>query len=720
MADVFVSFLWHHHQPSYREGPGGSYAMPWVRLHAIQSYYGMARLAQQHPDTHLTFNLVPSLLIQLDDYAHGRAEEEHLRLTAKPAGELSGHEVAFILDEFFHANRETMIRPHERYGELLRKRRFDRRTATAAAEDFSTQDLLDLQVWATLAWFFPQLQRGDGVVAELVAKERHFTEDDKGAMLARQRDILSSVVGMYRQLQDQGSAELSVSPFYHPILPLLCNMARAREALPSLSLPRRRADLTDDARTQLSRAVEAYREAFGREPRGLWPPEGSVSPEVVELAAEGGFRWLATDEGILARSLGCPLERDRHGDLKRGEALYQPYRVVAGDAEAAIIFRDRAFSDRIGFHYYHRPGAEAADDLVRRLLRIGQRTGSKDAFVAIILDGENAWEHYRDGGVAFPSHLYARLSSTPGLHAVTVSEYLDAHPPTATLPRLASGSWINADFSVWIGHEEDRRAWEALADTRRFLVEQTTAAPRSDAASEAWEELYIAEGSDWFWWYGDDRTSANDAAFDRLFRGHLQNVYRLLGQEPPASLDEPIGVAGPAAWTLPQGFMELQADGRATDFFEWLSAGMYDRARDRGVMNKQSGDIIRRVYFGFSKDELYLRVDTGEEFVSDVPGGGRLVFSFLEPHAIEVAVAELHSSTPQVLMGGRPPGARAAAGKIFEVACRFDELGLRPRDSVRFTVRLFDGDKLLERAPRAGAIGFTVPTADFEHEMWQV
>ncbi len=721
MPDLFVSFLWHHHQPSYREEPGGRYAMPWVRLHGIKGYYGMAWLTAQHREAHVTFNLVPCLLEQLEDYARGTAREKHLELTAKPAEELSESEVRFILDEFFSANWETTVRRHGRYGELLRQRHFGARSAKEVAASFSPQDLRDLQVWSTLAWFFPPLLQQDAVLRELAGKGRGFTEQDKAAMLERQQDVLARVIGMYRELQDQGSAELSVSPFFHPILPLLCDMSRAREAMPSLPLPSNASDLTEDARTQVRRAVESYEQYFGRPPRGMWPSEGSVSPEVVTLAAEAGFQWLATDEGILSRSLDQRLERDAQGKLKKPDRLYQPYRASANGSSVAVLFRDRPLADLIGFQYYHRPGREAAADLLRRLKDIGS-TASKGALVSIILDGENAWEHYRDGGVSFLRALYRGLVETDGLHPVTVSEYLEDHPPKQTLPRLFSGSWINSDFGVWIGHEEDRTAWEALGEAREFLVEQTQDAAPSEAAEQAWDELYAAEGSDWFWWYGDDRSSGKDSEFDRLFRRHLQNIYRLLGEKPPDSLEEPIArSAGAPPWSVPRGFMQLEPDGRPTDFFEWLPAGLYDRERDRGVMEGQADERIRRVYFGFSAQEFYLRVDTQRDWTADIPQEACLAVVFTEPRGIVLDILDPTAKQPQVRLQGQPCAeARAAAGKVLEVGCPFQALGFQPRAQVRFALRLLVGEEVLEGAPRAGDIHFEVPTADFEDEQWQV
>ncbi len=670
--------------------------MPWARLHGIKDYYGMAWLAQQHPEVHLTFNLVPSLLDQLDAYARGEAEDEALRLTARPAADLAEGEVHAVLSDFFAANWDTMVRPHARYAELLLKRRFGRRTAAQAARDFAEQDLRDLQVWATLAWFFPQLLADDPVLTGLVRKARGFSEDDKAAMLAKQREVLAAIVPMYRGLQERGTAELSVSPYYHPILPLLCRMERAREAMPDLPMPRGRMEFGDDARTQVARAVERYEAAFGRPPRGMWPSEGSVSPEVPPLLAEAGIRWMATDEGILCRSLGCALHRDPSGLLREWETLYQPYRVAAGGGEVAVVFRDHYLSDLIGFHYYHRPAEEAAHDFVGRLSAIGRAAGRSDAFVAVILDGENAWEYYQDSGIPFLHALYRALASTPGVRTATVSEYLEAHPPTATLPRLFSGSWINSDFAVWIGHSEDRRGWEVLAQTRQFLVERAAQSPPPDALAQAWEELFVAEGSDWFWWYGDDRSSAQDAEFDRLFRGHLKNAYRLLGARPPEALDEPISQPRAPAYSRPTAFVRRAVDGRRGGFFDWSGAGLYERGHDGGAMEKAGADQIRAVYFGFTESEAHFRVDFRDGALAELPPAASLVVAFTAPREVELAAGPLSGGAPRVRVGGEASrDGRAAVRDLAEVACPFEELGFRPGETARFHVRLLDGDTLV-------------------------
>jgi len=720
MGDVHFCLLWHHHQPCYREGPEGAYAMPWVRLHGIKDYYGMAWLARQHPEVHLTFNLVPSLIAQLDDYAAGTAQEAALRLTAKPAADLTPTEVQFLLNEFFHANRDTMMRPHPRYYELLMKRRFGTKTASQVATDFSQRDLLDLQVWATLAWFFPRLLRDDPVLRALLAKGRYFTEDDKAAMLAKQREVLAAIVPLYRALQDRGSAELTTSPFYHPILPLLCRMESAREALPKLTLPRRVADFAEDARAQVSRAVESHRAHFGRAPRGMWPSEGAVSPDIPPLASEAGIHWIATDEGILCRSLGCAFHRDSHGLLAEWSQLYQPYRVAAGSADVAIIFRDRVLSDLIGFQYCHRPPQEAARDFVARLLAIRKAADGKDTLVPVILDGENAWEYYRNSGEDFLHELYSLLGSTPGIRPLTVSEALEALPPRATLPRLFPGSWINSDFGVWIGHAEDRRAWELLATVRDFLAAHAAATPDTPGLAAAWDELYVAEGSDWFWWYGDDRSSLQDAEFDRLFRQHLGNVYRLLGERVPDELAEPISQPHTPLFRQPTAFIRPAVDGSGGGFFDWAGAGLYVRTHDSGVMQQGTPDAIQRVHFGFDEREFYLRLDFAADLLQNLQGPARVLLCFSEPRDLTVEIGLLGSPPLRVRLDGHDaPECRAAQRDVLEVACPFDVLGFRPREAARFHVRLMSDGVVVERAPRAGVLAFEVPTPDFEREMWQ-
>ena len=560
MPTVHLAFLWHQHQPNYRDLRTGRSALPWVRLHGVKDYYGMARLlleaAENGAPVRATINLVPTMLAQLQAYAAGSATDPHLELSSRPAADLNADERASALDLFFEANRPNVIEAHPRYAELLAKRRLDEVKAEDVADQFSDEDIRDLQVWANLAWFHHTIIERDEHLRDLIQKDRSFSEDDQAFVLARQREVLGEVIGLHRRLQDDGIIEISTSPFYHPILPLLCNMEDARVALPDTPLPVGWTPLVEDAREQLARAVAQYETLFGRRPTGLWPSEGSVSPAMLPLVAEQGFRWLATDEQILARSIVENFDRDNGNEnedesttedpMVAAEKLYQPYQARTPHGELALVFRDRQLSDLIGFEYQRWDSHHAVQDFLGRLRSIGRRVESPSALVPVILDGENCWEHYPGGGVPFLRELYRELSRSDDIRTVRIGEHLIEHPPGKTIKRLFSGSWINHNFYIWIGHEEDLCAWEYLLrvrqDLQRFAAELADANDEAQARlRQAWESLYAAEGSDWFWWYGEDHTSDQGPIFDELFRTHLKNVYHFMGRsQPPPFLNIPV------------------------------------------------------------------------------------------------------------------------------------------------------------------------------------
>jgi alpha-amylase/alpha-mannosidase (GH57 family) len=380
--------------------------------------------------------------------------------------------------------------------------------------------------------------------------------------------------------------ELSTSPFFHPILPLLCDTDVYMRTHPGARRPRRPFRHPDDAADQLTRAVSYHQALFGTAPAGTWPSEGSVSDAMVPLVAAAGLRWMATDELILARTLGLSFTRDNQGRVEQPERLYTPYRVRVGDASVSCLFRDHVLSDLIGFTYSGWGADAAADDFVRRLVdsgrRYAERGGRGEPVIPIILDGENAWEHFEGGGRPFLRALYQRLSTHPELRTVTMAEA--CAEPAEELTSIFPGSWIDANFSIWIGHADDQRAWSQLADARDAL----DFAGAAEGAAAAREEVLIAEGSDWFWWYGDDHSSAHDAEFDDLFRRHLRNVYRLLNRPVPDELYVPNRSTdrAVAAQIDPTGRIAPTIDGELTSYFEWLGAGSYEAHDVAGAMHK--------------------------------------------------------------------------------------------------------------------------------------
>jgi alpha-amylase/alpha-mannosidase (GH57 family) len=741
------ALVWHQHQPYYKDLATSDYILPWVRLHGIKDYYGMARLLADFPGVRCSINLVPSMLVQLDDYVRNGAADPFLRRTRMAADSLAEEDVYFLLDHFFMAQWDRMIRIHPRYAELLALRRMSRLGAAQVAADFDTQALRDLQVWFNLAWFHPVCFEESETLRILRDKGRDFSEDDKAAMLGEHDRFLARVIPLHRELAQRGQVELTTTPFYHPILPLLCDIQSVREALPNAKLPKDPASLKDDAEEQIRRAVAFHREQFGVAPRGMWPSEGSVSPEIVPLIARHGIEWIATDEEILEHSLGQPLRS--HGKIDQPGELYRPWRVEHGGGALQMVFRDHNLSDRIGFHYQSvEDGHAAALDFLDCVNACaGGEPAGDETLVTVILDGENCWEHYPNQGVEFLRGLYANLENeSHGVKGVRVCDFLRERPASRTLPKLFRGSWINHNFYIWAGHSEDRRAWEYLYRVRADLAAATKELDErgrtetdTGALTNAWEELLIAEGSDWCWWYGDDHSSGNDSAFDLLFRTHLKNVYVFLGRMPPEFLDVPIKASVRAGrYTLPTGALAVKIDGRATHYFEWLPAGRYRPAEDGGTMTAAGEPLLRQIFFGYEPKNLCVRIDLAaepERAMSSFASAGDEADIAREAPAEPVAAIRLRfpGSGQQLsllpggdqrftLDGDWPAGAsrnvQVCWRDIVEMRVPFALLGVRPGDDLDFFVEVSGETRAGERYPRNCAISLVVPPEDIHEHEW--
>jgi alpha-amylase/alpha-mannosidase (GH57 family) len=738
MADIALTFVWHQHQPYYPDDVYGENPMPWVRLHGVKDYYGMALHLLEVPEMHCTINLVPSLLLQLRAYTEHNASDRFLNVSRIPAEDLSENDCLFLLDHFFMANADHMIRPFPRYAELYQRRALGRSRSQDVLRRFHARDLRDLQVWFNLAWVHPLAVEQDECLRELREKGRNFSNEDRDALLAKHLEILKRIIPLHKKLADSGQIELTTTPYYHPILPLLFDKKLAREAMPEAKLPRYTGGYLDDAAVHVRRAVDEHERIFGHKPKGMWPAEGSVCQNMLPLLAQHGIRWIATDEEVLSASTHGSVSRDGRGHVRNPEKLYQAYRVREGDAELNIVFRDHALSDLIGFHYQRSDPDAAADNFMSCLYGISQVIQRDEpALVSVILDGENCWEHYPGGGVAFLRALYHRCTKTPGIKPMRVGDYLERYSRSETLPRLFAGSWISHNFAIWIGHEEDNTAWDALHSTRTYLRQKTELAASareaghpegaagSDALERAWEEIYIAEGSDWFWWFGDDHSSAQDALFDYLFRKHLQNVYILLGDTPPPELGRPISSKGQRVhYTLPRAFLEVTIDGRYT-FFEWVSAGRYICQNERGTMAMAMPGPLEELYFGFDLSLLLIRLDCDRPAKSALADCDVWRIGFIEPPGFEVRVSNpgRADQKAELLHDGEPIlGIDIPVGidQIAEVAIPFDALGVVVDRYLQFFVELLRDGQSIDRAPREGAIVLNRPSRDFEQIMWDV
>ncbi|MDO8535562.1 MAG: glycoside hydrolase family 57 protein [Candidatus Omnitrophota bacterium] len=539
-----VAFLWHMHQPCYKDTVTGKYLLPWVRFHAVKDYFPMAALLQGFDNVRATFNLVPSLLEQINDYALNDATDIFLDLAAKKASSLTTDDKLDILENFFRVNFKHFIEPNERYMELLIKKGLHNtsdKSLKKVAGSFSVQDMLDLQVLFNLVWFHSISIDEDINLKDLIRKGSSYTEEDKEYVLLKQKEIISQVIPLYRKLQDAGQIEISATPFYHPITPLLCDTSIARVSTPGMDLPKKRFSHPEDARWHIEEAIKYHTEQFGVAPRGMWPSEGSVSDEALEIMASCGIKWAATDEDILFKSLslqGTKRKADIHPDRR---IIYEPYKFKRGSKSLSLVFRDKNLSDIISFNYNSWEQRAAADDLMShfRLIAESCKRASDKPLVTIAMDGENAWEYFADNGRTFFETLYEHLDDDDELEAVTIGGHLGhGSPKGKPLDKVFPASWINHNFKIWIGEEQDNVSWDYLSAVRKDLVKYTkeyekNGKDNSESVRKAWREFYIAEGSDWNWWYSGKAHMGADNPFDRLYRTHLKNVYKYLKKDVP-------------------------------------------------------------------------------------------------------------------------------------------------------------------------------------------
>ncbi|MFZ0213125.1 MAG: glycoside hydrolase family 57 protein [Candidatus Acidiferrales bacterium] len=731
MSRVHLVLLWHMHQPLYRDPTTNRYVLPWTRLHALKDYWGMARTLGEFPDFHATFNVVPSMAEQIEEYASGDFNDPWVDVAFKPAADLNVAEQQEILDRAFQVNHENLMSRWPRFVELFQ--RTQKLGHERALAQFNVRDWRDLQLLSQLAWMDEEYLVRDPVVSELARRGENFSEDDKQKLHAKQEELLRQVLPVHRELAERGQIEISTTPFYHPILPLLCDSRIARVAnphSPELSPPFR---FSEDAYEQLIRARRYHEKLFGRAPEGLWPSEGSVSDEALGIAAEMGFRWFATDEGILGRTRNIGFWRDGAGVPENAQELYSPWRFRLRGKEIYGFFRDHYLSDLVGFVYSRMNAHDAAEDFHRRLRAIGERTtGEKPATVSVILDGENAWEYYPGNGREFLRQFYRRIAEDPEIRALTASEAIASAGEIGTLEGIFPGSWINANFDIWIGASEDIRAWELLRDARQTYAEAEAASrivspdsavsPNLAAApnlSAAYDSLLAAEGSDWCWWYGPEHGSQNDREFDELYRKHLAQVYTALGREAPRALAEPIKQIGlRAQGTPPTDWLRVDIDGRVSSYFEWLGAGQYSMGRRGAAMHGQIY-FVGELFYGFNAEWLFVRVDPlRESFEQFSDWEFRFLFQAgsevkLSLRLREGKLAEISAEKDGVKILMDPGKIVAAVGKVIEAGVAKELFSLRGQNTVRLSVSLWREGLPVELLPPEGSIELRLGEENF-------
>jgi len=538
--------LWHMHQPDFRDHNTGEFKQPWVYLHALKDYSDMAAHLEAHPRVKAVVNLVPILLDQLEDYAEqfssGSLRDPLLRLLVHEDFERLGEaERELLLNQCFRSNHSKMIEPFAPYKRLRDLYEFVSAQGGEAGRYLSGQYLADLVTWYHLSWTGETLRRERELLVQLMTQGAGFSHAQRCALFALVAEVVGGTIERYRRLSHSGQVELSTTPYFHPIGPLLLEFDSAREAMPEAPFPR--VDAYPGGRSRLiwhvREAQASHARRFGAPASGMWPAEGAVSMPFCELLAEQGVTWAASGEAVLLNSL----RKSGLGTESRAQALYRPHRVGSDGRTLSCFFRDDRLSDLIGFEYKDWHGNDAAADFIQQLEAIRTEAPEGETpVVSVMLDGENAWEFYPYNGYFFLRSLYEALSSHPWIETLTCAQAaVDPRHASSRLPQLVTGSWVFGNLSTWIGSADKNRAWELLVSAKQSydLVLASGRLSKEEATAAA-RQLAACEGSDWFWWFGDYNPAESVRSFDRLFRAYLANLYRLLKLSPPPQLDEPV------------------------------------------------------------------------------------------------------------------------------------------------------------------------------------
>ncbi|HEX2368867.1 MAG TPA: glucodextranase DOMON-like domain-containing protein [Acidimicrobiia bacterium] len=703
---IYLNLMWHQHQPLYPKDFDGVVTRPWVRLHAAKDYLDMAALVGEFPELQVTFNLTPTLLLQLEDLAEGTIDS-YWQHTAIPAEDLTLGQRRFVVERFFDVNPRIIDR-FPRYGELAAMR-------TMPPEVWEDEDITDLQVLFNLAWTDPSFLEQEQLAA-LVEKGSGFDEDDKQTVLDEHRRIVEEVIPLHAEMWEDGQIEVTTTPLAHPILPLVADQSLAAVGDPAALLPESGFSEVVDADQQVIRGLDTAERLLGRRPQGMWPGEGSVAQLVMSLFSKNDVQWVATGEDVLAQSVDIgSFTRDADDVVAEADVLYRPWEaMLSRNPPVPMFFRDNLLSDLIGFEYSGTGAEAAADDFMARLEdiadqleEVGYDNPDLPPVVSVVLDGENAWESYENDGQDFLRALYTRLSEADWVETITPSGYLERFGEPEPLEEVFPASWFQPNFATWIGEEEEATAWEYLAEVRGDLDAAESEGAASQAELEAaYEAMLFAEGSDWFWWYGSDQESGDDEYFDTAFRALLGEVYRSLGQETPDFVAVPIIAEEPiAAEGQPAGLLTATIDGEQEA--AWDQAGAY--LIDQSVLR-----------WGFDQEALSLLLDLpstgGFEIYLGGPSGDKVATTFdgvpLGFGATSVILWDGEAASLCPPGGVRHPevctGVASAIGEVIEIGVPLDAIGpIESGDVV--LAKMVDPGAGPRPLPRQGPMGLQVP-----------
>lgn len=601
-----IAFYWHMHQPVYQLSPTGDFLMPWVRLHAVKDYLDMALWAKKFDKLKLNFNFVPVLINAIINYGENEAHDIHSRLTITPQDELTNEDKIFILNNFFDANYQTMILANPEYHRLYQ---IVQSSGTEDTSIFSNQEYADLMALFNLAWIDPSFKTSNSELKKLVKKGKNYTLEDRIAIIQIQRDIIKKIIPTIRKLIEKNKIEITTSPYYHPILPILLDYKNIKKnSSPANDLQDLKTDL--DAKMQTKMALDRIEEVFGKRPRGVWPSEQCVSTKTLEMLSSLGVEWSLSDEGILANSINFEFEHDFKGYIKEPYHLLKTYKYKTSTSDLKMVFRESTIPNLIGFEYQNHNPIATANDLYDRIKVLQSKILSSpdnEHLLTIALDGENCWENYLEDGASFLKTLYTLITEDDSLETVLLSDYLEKTKEDKLLPKIASGSWINRNFKLWIDEPVKDIAWTYLKRVRQDFANFVKREPLNPNIELARRELFICEGSDWFWWYGEPNDSGRDNIFDFLFRTHLKNVYRYLDLDTPKYLDDPlsdISTSKPSKY--PKSLITPHINGKnvVDEDDEWNNAG-YIEIPDGPVLRESK--LFDKIRFGNDQNNFYLK-----------------------------------------------------------------------------------------------------------------
>lgn len=628
MKKLKLAFLWHMHQPYYKDDKDNQTLFPWVFLHCIKDYYDMCWYYKKHDSIKATFNLVPSLLVQIESYINNTANDIFLNMLRKDVMTLTSKDKSYLQSYLFLSHEQTMIKPLKRYYELYLKYK-----SHESIEDFESNEILDLEVLFLLSWCGVYLRENNDLVKQLISQNDSFSQAQKESLLDELIKFLPQVFNIYKELQENNQISLAASPFYHPILPLLIDKNSAKEARADVVLPEVFENFEEFAIKNIQKSKNYFQEKFGFEVTGFWPSEGSVSTKAAQHLANNGLNWICSDEEILFKTINTHNKKE----------IYKNYTINLNNQQIQIRFRDHFLSDKIGFSYQSVEPKVAVEDFINELKKIYD-SYDFSPLVNVILDGENAWEFYENNGYDFFEELYSKLETTPWIQTITMDEISnDSSIQNHQLTHLQSGSWINGNFDIWVGSKQKNEAWEYLSKTYKEYIKHKDSLDEIQT-SQIEQEFMIALGSDWFWWYGDDHFTTQASEFDYLFRKHLINIHEYMKLTIPEYLNIPIVKPDELSQFQfkPASFIHPIIKQRYNKYFQWLHCGEVDISKQFAVMD--GGEkIIKKFQYGFDSSRLFLRffgkfktIDTSNMLVLSLQNTSfSLDFTNTEHHQIQ-------------------------------------------------------------------------------------